>query len=140
MTEKKAETSQTEEVEIAECKSVVLEQARTIEENKTMLDVKEMLVFTDRTYKTEYELKRFLSTLTESQLAHTEVIADDDTFVVFYPRLRQPAVRKSGFHFDTDSFRPVQIEAELPEWASELAPHSPERAAGMAVLLASVRL
>ena len=37
-----------------------------------------------RTYRTEWDLRRFLSTLTADQLAEAQVIEDDGTFVVFY--------------------------------------------------------
>lgn len=136
----KVNVNQTEEMELAECNGQLLEQTKPIEEMNAMFDLKEKIVFADRTYKTEHELNRFLATLSDTQRAHAEVIADDDTFVVFYPRLRQPAARKSGYHFDTDSVRPAQIEAGVGGWTSELAPHSPDRAAGLAILLASVQL
>jgi hypothetical protein len=130
---------------------------RTNEENKTMFDVKETraLVFADRTYKTEVEVNRFLKTLTPEQLDRAEVMVDDDTFVVFYPRLRQPAAFKSGFHFDCDSVRPATVEADArllgdsdgdcgAEYQGGVIPQhdfsEQERAAALAVLLASVRL
>ncbi len=53
--------------------------------------------YADRTYRTRRSLRRFLATLTPAQLAHTEVMVDDENFVVFYPVISGNQAR----HFDT---------------------------------------
>jgi hypothetical protein len=59
------------------------------------------VVFADRTYRSKRALSRFLATLSPSQLAQTEVLVDDDTFVVFYPLLDE----RNNRHFDTSDSR-----------------------------------
>ena len=88
--------------------------------------------FADCTFDSEQELAEFLKTLTEAQLRETEVIADDDTFVVFFPVMpvrvempRMPQPRRSGFHFDTDEPRPTVRSAEIPELVGILAEQFP---------------
>ncbi len=63
----------------------------------TGLETPPSYTFADRTYRTRRALRRFLATLTPGQLAQTEVMVDDDTYVVFYPVL--PVNRPR--HFDT---------------------------------------
>src|SRR5690349_23701648 len=82
--------------------------------------------FADATFDSEQELAMFLKTLTEAQLSQAEVIADDDTFVVFFPvmpaRVEMPRqAPRSGFHFDTDAPRPTVRSAEVPELVGLLA-------------------
>ena len=131
-----------QQVEGAECNQIVANTEK-IEENKTMCEL-EFTEFDDRTYRTEAELTRFLNTLTEAQLAEAEIIVDDDTFVVFYPLL--PKVAHSGFHFDTDYIRPTVASAEVPALIGMIAEQTrpavtvADRQAGLAILLASVRL
>lgn len=116
-----------------------------------MFEVEHKLLveYTDQTFYSERELNRFLTTLSESQLAETEVMVDDDTFVVFYPVLA-PRLGRSGYHFDTDCPRPA-VGAEvgrMPEsfsvYAEGFEPGSAqvedERAKARAILLASIRL
>jgi len=67
------------------------------------------VVFTDRTYRTKRALSRFLATLSPSQLAQTEVLVDDDTFVVFYPLLNERINR----HFDTSDSPASRSASEL---------------------------
>jgi hypothetical protein len=55
------------------------------------------LEFADRTFQTKKALARFLKTLTPAQLANTEVLVDDELFVVFYPLNGAKPAR----HFDT---------------------------------------
>jgi 23S rRNA A2030 N6-methylase RlmJ len=56
------------------------------------------MTFVDKTYSTKSGLKKFLSTLTPSQLAQAQVLVDDDTYVVFYPVVK---TKRSRAHFDT---------------------------------------
>ena len=139
-----AQTEAATWIEVAECNQSV-SNTEQIEEKETMfeLDQTVSVEFDDRTYQTEAELRRFLTTLTDAQLAATEVIVDDDSFVVFYPLL--PKVGSSGYHFDTDYPRPTVASAEVPELVGVIANQSrpvtlAERQAGLAILLASVRL
>lgn len=86
--------------------------------------------FADCTFDSEQELAKFLKTLTEAQLSETEVIADDDSFVVFYPLVRVQVelprkAPRSGYHFDTDAPRPTVRSAEVPELVGLLAEQFP---------------
>jgi hypothetical protein len=115
-------------------------------ELETLVDVE----FTDCTFTTEEELVKFLKTLTETQLRDTEVLEDDDTFVVFYPLLpvKVATSRKtprSGYHFDTDAPRPTVHSDEAPELVGILAEQfclPAERAQGQAMreMLASISI
>jgi hypothetical protein len=104
--------------------------------------------YADCTVYSEQELKNFLATLSEAQLSDTQVLADDDSFVVFYPLLEVsvelpgPAPR-SGYHFDTDGPRPTVFSAEVPELVGRLAeqfplPPAPEKAQVIREILTSV--
>jgi hypothetical protein len=62
-----------------------------------LVETTEEFTFADRTYRSKRALSRFLKTLTPAQLVHTEILVDDDTFVVFFPVMPKPA----GPHFDT---------------------------------------
>ncbi len=143
------------DTERAECEPIMrTEVTEIIKEEKAMYELENdvLVEYGDRTYRTEHELNRFLSTLTEAQLAETEVLVDDETFVVFYPLLVSAsegrAERLSGYHFDSDSLRPTVAAADVPELVGIFADQSqpfnspcpPDRAAALAVLLASVRL
>jgi len=91
-------------------------------EFESLVDVE----FTDCTFDTEEELVMFLRTLTETQLRDTEVLEDDDTFVVFYPMLPKKVATsrkapRSGYHFDTDAPRPTVHCDEVPELVGLLA-------------------
>jgi len=101
-----------------------------VAKEKVMFDLEfESLVdveFTDCTFDTEEELVKFLRTLTETQLRDTEVLEDDDTFVVFYPLLPKKVdtsrkAPRSGYHFDTDAPRPTVHSDEVPELVGLLA-------------------
>jgi hypothetical protein len=104
--------------------------------------------YADCTVYSEQELGNFLATLTETQLRDTQVLVDDDSFVVFYPLVRVsvevtgPAPR-SGYHFDMDGPRPTVPSAEVPELVGCLAeqfrlPVGPEQTRSMREILASV--
>lgn len=91
-------------------------------EFETLVDVE----FADCTFATEEELVKFLKTLTETQLRDTEVLEDDNTFVVFYPLLPEKVdtsrkTPRSGYHFDTDAPRPTVHSDEVPELVGILA-------------------
>jgi hypothetical protein len=144
------ETKVPEEVE---CEPLVqLEATETIAEEKAMFELENdvLVEFGDRTFRAEFEVERFLATLTEAQLAEAEVLVDDDTFVVFYPILnkRSEDGRRSGHHFDLDCPRPTVAAADVPELVGVFADQSQpfngswsnSRDAALAVLLASVRL
>ncbi len=73
------------------------------------------VVFADRTYRSKRALSRFLATLSPSQLTQTEVLVDDDTFVVFYPLLNERTTR----HFDT-SDSPAGRSASEPSLSQEI--------------------
>src|SRR4051794_21682505 len=106
--------------------------------------------FSDCTFATEEELAKFLKTLTETQLRDTEVLEDDDTFVVFYPLLPKKVANsrktpRSGYHFDTDAPRPTVHSDEVPELVGILAeqfrlPAEPVRSQAMREVLAGSSL
>lgn len=144
------ETKVPEEVK---CEPLVrLEATETLTEEKAMFELEtDVLVeFGDRTFRAEFEVERFLATLTEAQLAEAEVLVDDDTFVVFYPLLSKKSEggRRNGYHFDLDCPRPTVAAADVPELVGVFADQSQSfngarpasRDAALAVLLASVRL
>jgi hypothetical protein len=140
------------ECKVVECKPRETETHLTMCEEKTMFELENVLVeYGDRTFRAEYEVERFLATLTEAQLAEAEVLVDDNSYVVFYPLLpKAEGERRSGYHFDLDSPRPIIVSADVPELVGVTADQSEEcnfssdyvkdRAAGLATLLASVRL
>lgn len=148
-----AKIGRIEDIQVVECKNIAEVQMTEIAQEKevqTMFELeRDVLVeYVDRTFRVETELKRFLATLSAEQLAETEVMVDDDTFVVFYPVAVSVEVRRSGFHFDTDTPRPSPLSVNCPELVGVYAdqshpsatPTEAQRAAGLAVLLASVRL
>ncbi|HEX2911597.1 MAG TPA: hypothetical protein VH186_12375 [Chloroflexia bacterium] len=142
-----AEKVNFEDIVIAQCGTVEEAEVNEIIEENTMLELDVVVEYGDQTYHTEYELQRFLATLTEAQLAETEVLVDDDSFVVFYPLMPActESVKSSGHHFDTDTPRPTVKSASVPEPVGILADQFPingilDRDAALAVLLASVRL
>ena len=90
---------------------------QTSEENSMFdLDTAVSTSYADRTFTSEAELQVFLLTLSDEQLAGTEILQDDEAFVVFYPQPDStPAVtpRRSGYHFDMDGpVRYPKYEAE----------------------------
>lgn len=97
-----------------------------VSQEKAMFELEFDVQFGDCTFGTEEDLVKFLKTLTETQLRDTEVLEDDDTFVVFYPLVtkRVDTSRKtprSGYHFDTDAPRPTVHSDEVPELVGILA-------------------
>lgn len=104
--------------------------------------------YADCTVYSEQELVNFLATLSAAQLSDTQVLADDDSFVVFYPLQAVPVelprlTPRSGYHFDTDEPRPTVFSAEVPELVGRLAeqfplPAAPEKAQASREILTSV--
>ncbi len=68
-------------------------------EMETFEQVETAETWADRTCVSKRSLKRFLETLTPAQLAHANVMVDDDSYVVFYPILTSAGVA-AGSHFD----------------------------------------
>ena len=122
----------------------------------------------DRTCVSKRSLKRFLETLTPTQLAQANVMVDDDSYIVFYPILSSAGVAV-GSHFDdgglsTDSSpfpssdqslianidkncrRPkpapkTLVEISAKKQSSDFGAESqPDRQQALTVLLSSVRL
>ncbi len=134
----------------AELTNEAIKPSVAVLEDNAMLELDEVLVeYGDRTFYAEYEVQRFLATLTEAQQAEAEVLVDDESYVVFYPLLPSAAVAagRSGFHFDMDSPRPTVKSVDVPELVGIFADQSGDgaarlnqRAIGIAVLLASVQL
>ncbi len=87
-------------------------------EENTMFDLDTVvsLHYADRSFTSEAELQFFLLSLSQEQLAQTEVVQDDATFVVFYPQMPATTAinpRRSGHHFDMDGpVRHPKYEAE----------------------------
>lgn len=106
--------------------------------------------FADCSFDTEEELVKFLKTLTETQLRDTEVLGDDDAFVVFYPLLPEKVgtsrkTPQSGYHFDTDAPRPTVHSDEVPALVGILAeqfrlPAEPAQGQSMREMLASISI
>jgi hypothetical protein len=82
-----------EQTEMNEVKNMSeqFEKVQVLEEEK--------MTFVDKTYNTKSGLKKFLATLTPSQLAQAQVLVDDDNYVVFYPVVAK--AKRVRPHFDT---------------------------------------
>jgi len=133
-------------------------------EQNTMFDfelkvpeIESVETWADRTCVSKRSLKRFLATLTPTQLAHAEVVVDEESYIVFYPILTQQ-VASGGPHFDdglaielhtASNFQPkiavaIEVGAECSNPSahqsefSELTQDEWDKALG--VLLSSVKL
>ncbi len=124
---------------VVEIEQIIFEEKDTMFELETHVSTE----FADKTYSTEAELASFLATLTTAQLANTEIIVDEETYIVFYPLLPAKAAPVSGYHFDTDYPRPTVATVDVPELVGELSNQTgtsfgQDRESYLSLLLASV--